>query len=590
MKKRLVHFLQNLRFLFSLTYRVDKRLFLLNLFFFVLLAILPLLSFRMLQAMVDAVMDTRSITARPVLWAFGALVGVQVLQSLVQHWTQYFQQKQQQLISEHVTLRVLDKAGKIAYSHYENPAFFDALHMAQRQSAYLPSILVQQMQAVLQQSISVVALAGFLFTLHWSLPFFLILLSLPLAISRLFYGQKQFQLEKAILPEQRKAHDLFSYLTASAFAKEVRIFGLGDFFKMRYHGLMQSIFHQRDNLHFLYMKKGMLASVFEVLFVALFYLLLIGRTISGAVTMGGLIAYFQAFQRLQSAIQSIFKSGVSIVQHQLYLREIMQYLSIPAPYAARPDEQAAGVPGVSEIRLEQLRFRYPDTARDVLQGLTMRFRKGELVAIVGENGSGKSTLMKLLCGLYTPAPGQLYFNNTDAASLSPVFFQQQVSALFQDFSRYHMTLEDNVGIGDDTIDRTRVLDSLEAATAGDLLRERKMRLDTGLGRAYTQGDELSGGQWQKIALARALYQDRHVLVLDEPTSAMDPNAELAVFEYLRRQSADRITILITHRLYNLKMADHIYVLQDGLVAQEGPFEALAAADGPFKAYYLAQRI
>lgn len=590
MKTRLQSFIQNLRFLLSLTFRVDRRLFLINLFLFLALAVLPLASLWLLKVMVDRVLETRSITHSYVLWAFSGLVVVQILQHFIQHWTQYFQQKQQQQLSEYITLRVLDKAGSISYSYYENPAFYDALHMAQQQSAYLPPLIIQQVQTVLQQLISAMAVTAFLVSLHWSLPIFLLLLGLPLAISRLVYGEKQFQLEKQILPEQRKAFDLYTYLTGLPYAKEVRVFGLGPFFTGRYHAVMQSIFRQRDQLHFIHMRKGMLASVFEVLFVAAFYLLLIGRAISGAVSIGGLIVYFQAFQRLQSSIQTIFKSAVSIFQHQLYLKEIMEYLALPASDQGVAATNATGPEVFNDISVRKLDFHYPGTERQVLKQVSLRFPRGKVVAVVGENGSGKSTLIKILCGLYTPDRGQVFFGDTDAADLSPSFYRTAVSAVFQDFSRYHLSIAENIAIGQEQVDRKRVEESLIAARGDEILNLPGFTIDTGLGRTYRHGEELSGGQWQKVAIARALYRNHDVIVLDEPTSAIDAESESAIFNHLRANAANRIVILVTHRLYNLKMADMIYVMKDFEVVQQGNFEELINTDGPFRTYYNVQRI
>jgi ATP-binding cassette subfamily B protein len=569
---------------------VDRRLFYFNVFSFIILAILPLASLWMLQEMVDKVLEYRSITHRSVLTFLFLLVAVQILQSFVQHWTQYFQQKQQQQLSEHITLRVLTKAGRIPYSYYENPEYYDSLHMAQQQSAYLPSLVIQQVQSILQQVISVLALTVFLVTLHWSIPVFLILLSLPLAVSRLVYGQKQFQLEKQILPEQRKAHDFFQYLTSNTYAKEIRVFGLGDYFTDRYHHLMQSIFRQRDRLHFIHMRKGMMASVFEVVFIAVFYLLLISRAISGVISIGGLIVYVQAFQRLQLAIQTIFKSGVAIFQHQLYLQEIIHYLSLPASKESEP----AGIDTFSNaydsIRIRNLTFRYPGTERDVLRDISMEFGRGKVIAVVGENGSGKSTLMKLLCGLYRADEGRIFFGDMDSHELPPGFFQRDISVVFQDYCRYHLSLGENIALGKNEIDRDKIHETLDASTGSELLSGTGLSLDTGLGRNYQLGEEISGGQWQKIAISRALYRTHEVLILDEPTSAIDAGAESFIFQNLRRNVGNRIIILITHRLYNLKLADHIYVMKDYRLVENGSFDELTQRKGLFWEYYNAQKI
>jgi ATP-binding cassette subfamily B protein len=438
--------------------------------------------------------------------------------------------------------------------------------------------------------ISIIALIIFLLSVHWSIPLFLLLASLPLAISKLIYGQRQFQLEKSIIPEQRKAADLFGYVTTNNYAKELRVFDFGQYFTDRYHKLQQNIYEKRNRLHYIYMKKGMFVAFFEVLFVAFFYLILIARSIAGTISVGGLIMYFQAFQRLQVAMQSFLKSGITLFQHQLYLQEIMKYLTLPL---LRSEKSVTSFPSnlmIGQINITNLYFRYPETARYVLQDINMRFQKGKLVAIVGENGSGKSTLLKLLSGLYKTEKGILNFDSYDANELPTSFFSKHISVVFQDFGKYHLTVEDNISIGRSNPDTVKMKEVLRKATGQDLLETLESGLQTNLGRNYALGEELSGGQWQKIAIARALYKEHQVLILDEPTSAIDPLAEIDFFKTLKNGIGDKIIILITHRLYNLKLADYIYVMDDGRINESGSFDDLISREGYFYKYYNAQKL
>ena len=557
---------------------------------YLLMAILPLFSLWVLKLLVDRIIETRELYHSTVYIYVSLFIGIQLLQALVQQWSAYFLQKQQYLISEHITLKVLAKAGEIDYSYYEDPVFYDSLHLTQNQSAYLPSHIINTLQILIQQLISIIALIIFLLSVHWSIPLFLLLASLPLAISKLIYGQRQFQLEKSIIPEQRKAADLFGYVTTNNYAKELRVFDFGQYFTDRYHKLQQSIYEKRNRLHYIYMKKGMFVAFFEVLFVAFFYLILIARSIAGTISVGGLIMYFQAFQRLQVAMQSFLKSGITLFQHQLYLQEIMKYLTLPL---LRSEKSVTSFPSnlmIGQINITNLYFRYPETERDVLQDINMRFQKGKLVAIVGENGSGKSTLLKLLSGLYKTEKGILNFDSYDANELPTSFFSKHISVVFQDFGKYHLTVEDNISIGRSNPDTVKMKEVLRKATGQDLLETLESGLQTNLGRNYALGEELSGGQWQKIAIARALYKEHQVLILDEPTSAIDPLAEIDFFKTLKNGIGDKIIILITHRLYNLKLADYIYVMDDGRIKESGSFDDLISREGYFYNYYNAQKL
>ena len=557
---------------------------------YLLMAILPLFSLWVLKLLVDRIIETRELYHSTVYIYVSLFIGLQLLQALVQQWSAYFLQKQQYLISEHITLKVLAKAGEIDYSYYEDPVFYDSLHLTQNQSAYLPSHIINTLQILIQQLISIIALIIFLLSVHRSIPLFLLLASLPLAISKLIYGQRQFQLEKSITPEQRKAADLFSYVTTNNYAKELRVFDFGQYFTDRYHKLQQNIYEKRNRLHYIYMKKGMFVAFFEVLFVAIFYLILIARSIAGTISVGGLIMYFQAFQRLQVAMQSFLKSGITLFQHQLYLQEIMKYLTLPM---LRSEKSVKSFPSnllIGQINITNLYFRYPETERYVLQDINMRFQKGKLVAIVGENGSGKSTLLKLLSGLYKTEKGILNFDSYDANELPTSFFSKHISVVFQDFGKYHLTVEDNISIGRSNPDTVKMKEVLRKATGQDLLETLESGLQTNLGRNYALGEELSGGQWQKIAIARALYKEHQVLILDEPTSAIDPLAEIDFFKTLKNGIGDKIIILITHRLYNLKLADYIYVMDDGHVKESGSFVDLISREGYFYKYYNAQKL
>jgi ATP-binding cassette subfamily B protein len=334
----------------------------------------------------------------------------------------------------------------------------------------------------------------------------------------------------------------------------------------------------------------MLISFFEVLFVTIFYIILINRSISGFISVGGLIIYFQAFQKLQTAVNALFNSGITLFQNQLYLQEIMHYLSLPNDRNAEKSVDLPENAVIQKIQISNLNFGYPEKDTIVLSNINMHFLKGQFVAIVGENGSGKSTLLKLLCGLYKAKDGSLTFNGKNANDLPSSFFSNHISVVFQDYGKYYLSVEDNIAIGQEKPDRNKISLALEMATGGNLPSSLHSGIDTNLGRSQKLGEELSGGEWQKIAIARALYKECDILILDEPTSSIDPIAEVDFFQELRKANTENIVILITHRLYNLKMADNIYVLESGRIVESGTFSELIELKGFFSKYYNAQKI
>jgi ATP-binding cassette, subfamily B, bacterial len=385
MKRKLLSFSKSFQFIVRLTYQVNKRLFLLNTFFYLLLAVLPLVSLWVLKLLVDRIIEIRQIFDVTIYGYVALFIIIQLLQSFVQQWSAYYLQKQQYLLGEHISMQVLKKAAEIDYAYFEDPEFYDSLHLTQQQSAYLPAQIIISLQTLLQQVFIVVALAAFLVSVHWSIPVLLVLFSLPLAVSRIYFGQRQFSLEKNIVPVQRKAHDLFNYVTNHIYAKELRVFSFGNYFIDLYHQLQKNIFNQRNQLQYVFMQKSMLITFFEVLFITAFYLILISKSIGGAITVGGLIIYFQAFQRLQTSVNGIFKSGTSLFQNKLYLQEIVKYLSLPSRYGKTTTSKMESLNDGFNIDISNLHFKYPNTNNDVLKDINMHFEKGSFIAVVGEN-------------------------------------------------------------------------------------------------------------------------------------------------------------------------------------------------------------
>jgi ATP-binding cassette subfamily B protein len=391
------------------------------------------------------------------------------------------------------------------------------------------------------------------------------------------------------MPAQRKASGIFHYLTTDIYAKEVRLFGYGKGFIEQFLHLRQFIFSKKRQLHFQFLKQNILIQLFEIILTTVIYCIIIGGAISGAITMGGLVIYFQVFQRLQGAINGLFQSGISLFQNQLYLRQILEYLD--SPVLLKDTAKGAALPALSQgIRVQDLSFTYPQTNHQVLADVAMRFRPGQITAIVGENGSGKSTLIKLLCRLYEARPGTIFMDDGDITEISVEELRSNISVMFQDFGKYYLTVEDNIAPGKSKRDKARMEAAVAKAGLTEKLQTFPMGFKTHLGRTFKNGEQLSGGQWQKIALARMFYKDGNIMILDEPTSSMDPVAENMIFSNLKQDIGNKIVILITHRLYNLKLADAIYVMENGRVAEHGTFDELLAAKGPFARIYDKQKI
>jgi len=573
---------------FLLIWNSGKKLTIINFALFLLEAIVPLLSLLTLKKLID------QVTRSGINWQHSGLIlllftGLQLLNIIISRYSDFKLGEQVQIISDEMAGKVLNKAIELDLQYYENPAFYDELHMAQQQSLSRPAQLIAAYQGIFQNLITIVLFTGFMFIAHWSILLLIVALSIPLAISRVLQGYRQFQLEKECMPMQRKAADLFRYLTSDSYAKEVRIFNYGKSFISQFLHFRKTLFLKKRELNLGFLKQEVLIQVFEILVITAIYCIIIASAVNGKITIGGLVIYFQLFQRLQGSISSLFQSGINLFQNQLYLREILKYLS--APSLVKNEGHFGPMPAFTKgIKVKKLDFIYPQTQRVVLKDVDMEFAPGKVTSIVGENGSGKTTLIKLLCRLYEVDPGTIWVDNVDITDISPDGLRENITVLFQDFGKYYLTIEDNITLGSKKRDRQMLELAAKKAGLEEKIASFPARFKTHLGRTFKNGEQLSGGQWQKVALARGFYKNSKILILDEPTSSMDPLAEHEFFLNLKNEIEDKIVILITHRLYNLKLADYIYVMENGSIAEHGSFNELLGVKGVFANMYNKQTI
>ncbi len=570
-------------------WRITRRVTIINLCLFILQSVFPLLSLFVLKKLIDTIVATGTIT-----WQLcgGYLIMFAVLQiasAIIIQIAAYYQLMQQQLVTDKIAGQVLHKAIELDLEYYENPGFYDDLHMAQQQSLYKPSQLVSSLQGIIQGIISIVMLSGFLMLVHWSVIILVIILGIPMAVSKLINSYRQYLQDRQYAPLQRQSFDYFHYLTTDAYAKEVRIFDFGKRFIGKFLDIRNTIYKGKIELQKKFLKQSLFIQAFEIIITTVIYAVIILSAVAGLITIGGLVIYFQVFQRLQTAITSFFQSAVSLFQNQLYLQQIMSYLSAP-PIVSEADSPQP-FPSLTEgIKVENLQFTYPGTNAPVLENVNIQLRPGKITAIVGENGSGKSTLLKLICRLYNATGGTVLIENVNIADIKTTALRQNISAVFQDYGRYYMSLEDNIALNEEEADKNRLNDASHKSGLYEKIEKLSKGYKTILGRTYKNGEQLSGGQWQKVALARGIYKPAKILILDEPTSAMDPNAEYTVFENLKSDIDGKIVIVVTHRLYNLKIADNIYCMKDGHIAEEGSFDQLIATDGIFSEMFKKQAL
>jgi ATP-binding cassette subfamily B protein len=404
-----------------------------------------------------------------------------------------------------------------------------------------------------------------------------------------------FRLHNWRSPDRRKLNYVEYVLANDEHVKEVKLFGLGPLLLKRYRELGER-FYQEDTR--LSVRRALWGCLLSLLATAVFYGGYLSLALDAAadrISLGDLMLYVVAFRQGQQAFQSCLGGIASVYENNLYMSNLFAFLEIETPPAiVRPGAPRAARELESSgegIRFEDVGFRYPGREEWALRGITLAIPPRQSLALVGHNGAGKSTFIKLVCGFYRPTEGRILLDGRDLREWDDAALRRRISAVFQDFSEYQFSLRENVGFGDLAYlaEEARVRRAVERGGAETVVAELPKGLDTQLGRWFKDGVSLSGGQWQKIALARAfMREDADILILDEPTAALDAEAEKAVFDRFRMLARERTSLLISHRFPTVRMADRIVVIEHGRIIEQGSHDALVRAGGRYAQLFMLQ--
>ena len=587
--KNVRYFFKDLIRAFGLIWKADKFIALVNVILLIVQALLPILLLYFLRDLIEGVVHGNKSfdTIIPIIIYYGI---VQLLTIIAGQISSYVNSIQQQKLTDNLSADVLEKAVKVDYAYYENPAYHDSMHLAQQQAIYKAGIILSSFNAMLLNSLSLIFLVVFFISMHllFALPFMAVLI--PLAAVKWYSGYALLRIEHKFAPAERETNYLQGVLTGVTAAKEVRLFGFGSSFIQKFKTIRSTIHHEKNRLNLRLTWYSLFAESAEVIAMLVIFGLLAKYTWLHIITIGAFVIYIQGFQRLQSTAKSFLQAMVQIFQQRLFLNDLFKFLDMHTDGGSTGNKPF--VVGDKGISINNLSFTYPGTNRLILDDISIQCKPGSIVAIVGENGSGKSTLVKLLGRLYDARPGSIKLEDSNYADIGISEFQKNTIFLFQDFEQYMLTVEENITLSDIEKKKTdvAVVNAAQFSGASQFIDKLSHGYTTRLGRAFRNGEQLSGGQWQKLALSRAFYKDARLVILDEPTSAMDASAEFDVFNNIKSQMDDKMVFLITHRLYNLKIADQIYVLKDGIIDQEGSFNTLINTPGLFKEMYDKQKL
>ncbi len=509
---------------------------------------------------------------------------IMLVQVGLERLLRFMQQLLRVRLTYYIQGQILNHATSLDMVFFEMPSFYDKLSRAEQGAGSRPYIILSAFLNATKQCVTLCSYMIVLFTLsYWTLPY-LILVTIPGLFVQTKFGRLWWSMLFSRTPEQRRMEYYQNLLVSRSEAKEIRLFGLANYFMSLWREVFHLFYHQerrlsvqRNLIEFCVLSVQTLAGMG-------FYAFAIYRTITDPiVSIGSLIMYTQAMERSVRSMSEIFGSLGILYENSLCMDGLFDYLSLH-PSICAPDKPAA-VPAVIRqgIRFESVSFRYPGSTEDVIRDISFEIRAGERVAIVGENGAGKTTLVKLLARLYDPQCGRITIDGIDLRKLEPNTWYRQIGVIFQDFTRYAVTARENIGFGQLAYvnDMARIRSAADFSGASECIEQLSNGWDTILGKTFDDGQDLSIGEWQKIALARAFLRDAYILVLDEPTASLDPKREYEIFDNFNEITKGKTTILISHRFSTVRMVDRIFVIEKGHLVEHGTHDELLAVDNRY---------
>ncbi|AHM58320.1 multidrug ABC transporter ATPase and permease [Flammeovirgaceae bacterium 311] len=493
------------------------------------------------------------------------------------------------LFANDSSVRLMQQAAKLDLYQYENSEFYDKLERA-RQQTVRRTLLMTQVLSQLQDIITLAFLAGGLIAFKWWLILLVFVAVIPAFLGESHFNERSFSLIWGWTPERREL-DYLRYTGASdETAKEIKMFGLSDFLIGRFKFLSDKYYNENKKLA---VKRAGWGALFAAIGSAGYYaayVYIIYRTISGELSLGDLTFYAGSFSTMRSRLEDILNRFSKIAESALYLQDFFEFFELKPLITAPANPRPFPHPIRQGFTFENVGFHYPNSERWALRGLSFTLNPTEKVALVGENGAGKTTLVKLLARLYDPTEGHILLDGHDLREYDPAALRQEIGVIFQDYVRFQFTAGDNIAVGRIGYreEKPRIEDAANRSLANTVVEKLPKQYEQMIGRRFADGVDLSGGEWQKIALARAYIRDAQLLILDEPTAALDARAEHEVFLRFAELTKGKMAVLISHRFSTVRMADRILVLENGKLQESGSHEELLMQQGRYAELFQLQ--
>jgi ATP-binding cassette, subfamily B, bacterial len=555
-----------------------------NIVMSVLRSIFPLMLIWLLKVVVDDI--TQAVKAGPVasdmnvLWPVMAVVIIWFLDEASSDFSNYVRKKQAFKLEIYMYGLLHAKAIKLDLINFERPEYFDCLSRASREAPWRPNSILNNLVSMLRGLLSLLLMAGLILTLHWTLAVLLLVANIPGIWLRLYYADILYNFQRTQTPEARKSAYFNWLLTGDRPSRELRLFGLGNYFI----SLFRKSFLKQKEEEINIIRRRTVIELISNLFIAsalLIMLLFIARlTINGKLSLGQMAMFLLAFRQGMMYVKDLFGSLAGLYEDGLFIGDTFEFLNLKESVTAA-EPVVNPLPLKKKIVVDNLSFTYPGNNFTTISNVSFEIKKGEIIALVGPNGAGKSTLVRLLCRLYDPDSGNVKYDGNDIRNIDPEEYRKLFSVVFQDFMLYNLSAGENIRMGniDEKNPESGIKSSAECIGVHELINNLPNGYDTVIGNLFDDSRELSWGEWQKIALARALFRDAPVLILDEPSSALDADTEYDIFSRFREIVKGRTSILISHRFTNVSLADRIIVLDKGSIAEAGTHDELMKRGG-----------
>ncbi|MEH2322535.1 MAG: ABC transporter ATP-binding protein [Nostoc sp.] len=493
------------------------------------------------------------------------------------------------LMGQRVNVLILEKALTLDLRQFEDSEFYDKLTNARREASVRPLSLVSRTFGLVQNALSLITYGILLVNFSVWAVVVLILAAMPVFIAETKFAGEGFRLFSWRAPETRQQNYLENLLAREDFVTEIKLYQLGEMLLGRYRNLFNQLYGEDRDLT---LRRGLWGYLFSLVSTGAFYLAyawIVLETVLGKISLGDMTMYLTVFRQGQSTFSNALTSIGGMYEDNLYLSNLYDFLEEEVPKSW--GHATIGLNPQDGIRFENVSFTYPGSSKPALRDISLHLKPREKLAIVGENGSGKTTLIKLLTRLYTPDSGRIFLDGLDLQEWDVDVLRRRIGVIFQNFVRYQFTVGENIGVGDveHLENKNRWQTAAEKGMAESFINQLPQSFQTQLGRWFKGGQELSGGQWQKIALSRAFMRSQaDILVLDEPTSAIDAQAEFEIFNHFRAITQNQMVLLISHRFSTVRMADKILVIENGEVIEQGTHEELLHLGGHYAKLFLLQ--